>query len=266
MSRQASLLGISRASVYYKPVELSPEELAVRQKLDAIHLRHPHMGSRCLRDELEKRAIFIGRDQVRRLMRELCITAICPKPSTSKPGKGHKIYPYLLRNLEINRPNQVWATDITYIPMRYGFLYLVAIMDWYSRKVLSWRLSNTQDTQFCVEALEDALKHYGTPEIFNTDQGSQFTSHLFTERLREAGVRISMDGKGCWVDNVFIERLWRSLKYEEVYLKAYESVREADKSIETWFSFYNKERYHYGLDRQTPDHVFFASRLPRQAA
>ena len=191
----------------------------------------------------------MNRKRIRRLMRLMGIHAVYSKPRTSIPGKGHKIYPYLLRGLDIDHPDQVWATDISYIPMQRGFLYLVAIIDWHSRKVLSWRLSNSMDTRFCIEALEEAIVRYGTPEIFNTDQGSQFTSNAFTSVLKKANIRISMDGKGRWVDNVFIERLWRSLKYEEVYLKAYESVKEARESIKTWMKFYNEERTHQFLEK-----------------
>ena len=189
-------------------------------------------------------------------MRLMGIRALYPKPRTSKPGKGHKIYPYLLRDLAIDRPNQVWATDISYIPMEKGFVYLVAVIDWYSRKVLSWRLSNSMESDFCVDALEEALSRYGCPDIFNTDQGAQFTSEAFTDVLKEAGIDISMDGKGRWIDNVFVERLWRSVKYEEVYLKAYETVAEARAGIDTYFQFYNSERRHQSMNRQTPDQVY----------
>ena len=189
-------------------------------------------------------------------MRQMGIMALYPKRNTSRPGKGHKIYPYLLKGLTIDRPNQVWATDLTYIPMAKGFVYVVAIMDWYSRKVLSWRVSNSMDADPCVEALEEAISRYGAPEIFNTDQGSQFTSDAFTGVLKAADIQISMDGKGRWVDNVFVERLWRSLKYEEVYLKAYDTVAEARKGIGNYFRFYNRERKHQSLDRQTPDQVY----------
>ena len=194
------------------------------------------------------------------------IRALYPKPRTSKPGKGHKIYPYLLRDLVIDRPNQVWATDISYIPMAKGFVYLVAVIDWYSRKVLSWRLSNSMDTDFCIDALEEALSRHGTPDIFNTDQGAQFTSEAFTDVLKEAGIDISMDGKGRWIDNVFVERLWRSVKYEEVYLKAYETVAEARTGIGTYFQFYNSERRHQSMNRQTPDQVYMGNVEWPQAA
>lgn len=191
-------------------------------------------------------------------MQQMGLVALYPKKKTSVPGKGHKIYPYLLKGLTIDRPNQVWATDICYIPMARGFLYLVAIMDWHSRKVLAWRLSNTMDTSFCIDALEEAIRRYGTPAVFNTDQGSQFTSEAFTGKLSAHGIKISMDGKGRWLDNVFVERLWRSLKYEEVYLKAYETPKQAEAEIRQYFRFYNEKRRHQGLDRQTPDAVYYA--------
>jgi len=263
---QCGLLSLSTSSYYYHGKGISDKDLRIMHCLDKLHLELPSYGSRRLRDELEDASVFIGRDHVRRLMREMGIEAIYPRSRTTQPGRGHKIYPYLLRNLSIERANQVWATDITYIPMRRGFLYLVAIMDWHSRKVLSYRFSNTLDTQFCLDALEDALAQYGAPEIFNTDQGSQFTSNAFTERLKDAGIQISMDGKGAWVDNVFIERLWRSLKYDEVYLKAYEDVNEAKASIKAWFKHYNQKRRHYGLNRKTPDQIYLASTQPRLAA
>lgn len=208
------------------------------------------------RDWLQDEGYDVGRKRVRRLMRLMGIRALYPRPRTSKPGKGHKIYPYLLRDLTIDRPNQVWATDITYIPMARGFVYLVAIMDWYSRKVLAWRLSNSMESDFCVEALEEALANYGSPKVFNTDQGAQFTSEAFTGVLIDAGVDISMDGKGRWVDNVFVERLWRSVKYEDVYLKAYETVAAARDGLGIYFEFYNHERRHQGLDRRTPEQVY----------
>ena len=208
----------------------------------------------------------MNRKKVQRLMRQMGIMALYPKRNTSRPGKGHKIYPYLLKGLTFDRPNQVWATDMTYIPMARGFVYVVAIMDWYSRKVLSWRVSNSMDADPCVEALEKAISRYGVPEIFNTDQGSQFTSNVFTGVLKEAGIKISMDGKGRWVDNVFVERLWRSLKYEEVYLKAYDTIAEARLGIGNYFRFYNRERRHQSLDRQTPDQVYDGSVLWPAAA
>lgn len=260
MTQQCKLLELSRSSVYYRPVDVSTEDLRLMKAIDEIHLEQPFRGSRRIRDELIDRGVVtrINRKKVQRLMRQMGLVALYPKKKTSVPGQGHKIYPYLLKGLNIDRPNQVWATDICYIPMAKGFLYLVAVMDWYSRKVLAWRLSNTMDTGFCVEALEEAIERYGAPEIFNTDQGSQFTSDKFTSTLNAQGIKISMDGKGRWVDNVFVERLWRSVKYEEVYLKAYETPRQAETEIGKYFRFYNEKRRHQGLDRQTPDIVYYA--------
>jgi putative transposase len=256
VTRQCQLLNLNRSTVYYPPRPVSADDLRLMRRIDEMYLKRPFYGSRRLRDWLQDEGITVNRKRVQRLMRQMGMVAIYPKARTSKPGKGHKIYPYLLRNLKIDRPNQVWATDVTYIPMAKGFVYLVAIMDWYSRKVLSWRLSTTMDTEPCVAALEEALARYGNPEIFNTDQGAVFTSEDFTGVLKQAGVDISMDGKGRWMDNVFVERLWRSVKYEEVYLKAYESVAEARESIGTYFEFYNSERRHQSLNRQTPDQVY----------
>jgi len=222
---KCTLLAVNRSSLYYQTTSNTPnpEETELSLLLDKLHLRYPWMGSRSLRDQVnqcDEIDIVVNRKRIQRLMQKLGLHSTAPKPNTSKPGKQHKIYPYLLKNLRIDRPNQVWATDITYIPMARGFLYLMAIMDWYSRKVLSWRLSNSMDSAFCIDALEEAISKYGTPEIFNSDQGVQFTSKEFTAKLIDADIRISMDGKGRWMDNVFVERLWRSLKYEEVYLKA----------------------------------------------
>lgn len=269
VTSKCKLLKISRSSLYYRPESLEPDEgvLAHCRLLDELHLKYPWMGSRSLRDQVSRKTGRpVNRKRIRRLMSIMGLHAIYSKPRTSQPGKGHKIYPYLLRELNIDRPDYVWAADITYIPMQKGFLYLVAIMDWHSRKVLSWRISNSMDTRFCIEALEDAILKYGAPDIFNTNQGSQFTSEAFTTVLKEANIRISMDGKGRWIDNVFIERLWRSLKYEEVYLKAYESVKEAKESIKTWMNFYNEERTHQSLDRQTPDEVYFQNTKKNNAA
>jgi len=255
---KCDLLSIKRSTLYYKSVnrDLSEQELELRGLIDRIHLKYPFMGSRRIVDQLEIAGQDVGRTRVRRLMRQMHVSAIYPKPNTSRPGKAHRIYPYLLRNLTIDHPNQVWASDITYIPMRKGFVYLVVIMDWYSRRILSWRLSNSLDSTFCVEALQEAIERFGAPEIFNTDQGSQFTCDDFIEKLKAADIRISMDGRGRWVDNVFVERLWRSLKYEEVYLKAYETVPEARSGIGAWIEFYNFERRHQSLNRRTPDQVF----------
>jgi putative transposase len=256
ITRQCRLLELSRSSVYYQAVPLPEATLALMRRIDEIHLKLPFYGSRKIRDQLQREGHKVNRKKVQRLMHLMGISALYPKRRTSLPGRGHKIYPYLLRDMTIDRPNQVWCADICYIPMARGFLYLVAIMDWASRKVLSWRLSNTMDTQFCVDALEETLSRYGTPEIFNTDQGAQFTSDAFTQVLQDAGVRISMDGKGRWIDNVFIERVWRSLKYEEVYLKAYENVAEAIRGIGDYFDLYNEERPHQALARLTPNEVY----------
>mgnify|MGYP001820349957 FL=1 len=266
ITRQCQLLNLNRSTVYYQAKPVSAEELKLMHRIDEMHLKRPFYGSRRIRDWLEDEGHKVNRKRVQRLMRQMGITAIYPKACTSKPGKGHKIYPYLLRNRVIDSPNQVWAADLTYIPMAKGFVYLVAIMDWHSRRVLSWRVSNSMDSDFCVEALEEALGRYGSPEIFNTDQGSQFTSEAFTGVLKEANVDISMDGKGRWMDNVFVERLWRSVKYEEVYLKAYETVAEARAGIGTYLEFYNSERRHQGINRQTPDRVYWGSVEWPQAA
>lgn len=266
ITRQCELLSLSRSTVYYQQQKVSDSDLTLMRRMDEMHLKRPFYGSRRIRDWLQDEGQDVNRKRVQRLMRQMGIAALYPKRRTSKPGKGHKIYPYLLRNLVIDRPNQVWATDISYIPMAKGFVYLVAIMDWHSRKVLSWRLSNTIDSDFCVEALEEALSRYGHPDIFNTDQGAQFTSDAFTGVLKEAGIDISMDGKGRWIDNVFVERLWRSVKYEEVYLKAYETVAEARTGIGTYFQFYNSERRHQSMNRQTPDQVYVGNVEWPQAA
>jgi putative transposase len=258
INRQCLALDISRSSAYRKPAGVSADDIDLMRKLDELHLRRPFKGSRRLRDDLwDNYGLHVNRKRVQRLMRLMGIRALHPGAKTTRPNPQHKVYPYLLRELEINRVNQVWCTDLTYIPMRKGFLYLVAIMDWHSRKVLSWRLSNSLDAAPCVEALEEALANYGTPEIFNSDQGCQFTSEDFTDVLKDNGIKISMDGKGRWMDNVFIERLWRSLKYEEVYLKAYDSVAQARQGIGDWLMFYNEERRHASLSRMTPDQVYY---------
>jgi len=266
ITQQCRILDVCRSSGYYQPVPLADSELALMRRIDEIHLKFPFYGTRRIRDHLGREGCTVNRKRIRRLMHLMGIAALYPKRRTSQPGKGHKIYPYLLSNLSIERPNQVWASDITFVPMARGFLYLVAILDLYSRKVLSWRLSNTLDSQFCVEALEEALRRHGTPEIFNTDQGSQFTSKTFTDVLKDAGIRISMDGKGRWIDNVFIERLWRSLKYEEIYLKAYDDVTAAERGIAQYFQFYNQQKPHYAIARYTPDEVYTgAVNLPEAA-
>lgn len=265
MYRQCQLLEISRTGIYYRPVGIRNYDLVLMRLIDEIHLKWPFYGSRNIRDELNDLGYPVGRDHVRTLMRKMGIQAHYRRPKTSKPAPGHKIYPYLLRNLEIKEANQVWAADITYLPMARGFCYLVAIMDLFSRRVLSWRLSNTLDVSFCLEALEEALDIYGAPEIFNSDQGSQFTSDAFTGLLTDHDVKISMDGKGRWIDNVFIERLWWSVKYEEVYLKAYGSLTEARMELMKYFEFYNGRRRHQSLGRKTPDAVYRAA-LPVQEA
>jgi putative transposase len=256
-TRRCELLDVARSTAYYRPVPFSEADLVLMRLIDEIHLQWPFYGSRRIRDELEEHGDTVNRKRVRRLMRQMGLKALYPRQRTSQPGKGHKIYPYLLKDLSIERANQVWATDICYIPMAKGFMYLVAIMDWYSRRVLSWRTSNSLDTGFCIEALEEALGRFGTPEIFNTDQGSQFTCEAFTDVLKDHGIDISMDGKGRWVDNVFVERLWRSVKYEDVYLRAYETPTELRNGLKRYFEFYNTRRRHSALDRRTPDAVYF---------
>ena len=251
--RQCALLKIARSGLYYKKTGESPLNLALTQEIDRVFTEWPFMGVRQMREYLVLLGYGVGRKRVRRLMRQMGLMPVYQKPKTSVPKPEHKLYPYLLRELTIERPDQVWCADITYIPMRKGFLYLVAIMDWHSRKVLSWRLSSTMDADFCVSALEEALAKYGKPDIFNTDQGSQFTSFAFTNVLRESGIRISMDGRGRWLDNVFIERLWRSLKYECVYLNAFETGSEARTGIGRWIDFYNRLRPHAALGGITPD-------------
>jgi len=256
--RQCAALAISRSSAYRVTTAVSDDDLNLMHKLDVLHIRHPFKGSRRLRDDLwDVHGLHVNRKRVQRLMRLMGMHALYPGARTTRPNPRHKTYPYLLRDVVINQVNQVWCTDITYIPMRKGFLYLVAIMDWHARKVLSWRLSNSLDTAPCIEALEEALDRYGAPDIFNSDQGCQFTSEGFTNVLKHHKIRISMDGKGRWMDNVFIERLWRSLKYEEVYLNAYETVAQAEQRIGQWIDFYNQERRHASLGRMTPDQVYY---------
>jgi putative transposase len=263
ISRQARELGISRGSVYYRPRPATCTDLALMRRIDELHLEYPFAGSRMLRDLLASDGIKVGRLHVGTLMKRMAIEAIYRRPNTSKPAAGHRIYPYLLRKLPVTRPNHVWAMDITYIPMARGFVYLAAVIDWFSRKVLAWRLSITLDAAFCIEAVEEALSRHGTPEIFNTDQGSQFTSIDFTSLLLKNGIKISMDGKGAWRDNVFVERLWRSIKYEEVYLRAYANVPEARASIGRYIDgFYNVRRPHSSLDRRTPDEAYFTAQQP----
>ncbi|MGO1163729.1 IS3 family transposase [Brucella sp. C7-11G] len=262
VARQAKLLGLSRSSVYYSPRPVSDGDLALMRRIDELHLEYPFAGSRMLQGLLKGEGLEVGRLHVATLMKKMSIEAIYRRPNTSKPAPGHKIYPYLLRKLAVTRPNQVWAMDITYIPMARGSVYLCAVVDWFSRRVLSWRLSITMEADFCIEAVEEALVSYGKPEIFNTDQGSQFTSIDFTNLLKKAEIAISMDGKGSWRDNVFVERLWRSIKYEEVYLHAYKTVSEARTGIGRYLNFYNSRRTHSSLDRQTPDQVYFNALTP----
>ncbi|GAB6051810.1 hypothetical protein JCM17960_31480 [Magnetospira thiophila] len=266
LKRQAEVLRLSRASLYYQPRPVSAADLAIMRRIDALHLDFPFAGSRMLRDFLRNEGVEIGRDHVITLMRRMGIEALYRRPNTSKPAAGHKIYPYLLRGLPILRPNQVWAMDITYIPMARGFVYLCVVLDWCSRRVLSWRVSITMTVDFCLEAVEDALAKYGKPEIFNTDQGSQFTSAPFTGLLLDNGIALSMDGKGAWRDNVFVERLWRSVKYEEVYLRAYDSVGEARTSLGRYFDFYNGKRPHSSLGRVPPDRIYFDNQPQAVAA
>jgi putative transposase len=258
--RQCELLRLSRSGMYYEPVATSPDELALMRRIDEIHLKYPFYGSRKVSLELRNEGREANRKRVQRLMRLMGLEAMAPKPKTSEPHPEHVVYPYLLRGLAISRVNHVWATDITYIPMKAGFVYLVAIMDWYSRRVLSWQLSNTLDSSFCVEALQRAFEGFGQPEIFNTDQGAQFTADAFTKSLRDRGIAVSMDGKGRCLDNVFVERLWRSLKYEEVYLHAYDTVAEARGGVGRYLAFYNTQRPHQALGYQTPDAFYRGAR------
>ncbi|MCL4743792.1 MAG: IS3 family transposase [Burkholderiaceae bacterium] len=266
ITKQAKTLGISRSSVYYLPRPVPEADLKIMRRLDELHLEFPFAGARMLRGLLAGEGIAIGRRHVKTLMRRMGIEALYRRPRTTKPAPGHKIYPYLLRGMEVTRANQVWAMDITYVPMARGFVYLAVVLDWFSRRVLSWRVSITMEAAFCVEALEDALARHGKPEIFNTDQGSQFTGATFTGMLVSNGIAISMDGKGAWRDNVFVERLWRSVKYEEVYLRAYDSVGEARQSIGRYLDFYNSRRPHSSLDDVTPDHAYFTPLPIRMAA
>jgi putative transposase len=264
--RQAKVLNISRGSIYYKPRPVSAADLAIMRRIDELHLDYPFAGSRMLRDMLGREGVHAGRQRVATMMRRMGIEALYRRPNTSKPAPGHKIYPYLLRGLKIERPNQVWAMDITYIAMARGFVYLAAVVDWFSRRVLSHRVSITMEADFCLEALEEAVAKHGRPEIFNTDQGSQFTSEAFTGVLIKNEIAISMDGKGAWRDNVFVERIWKSIKYEEVYLRAYDSVADARASIGRYLDFYNTRRPHSSLDRRTPDEAYFDHLLQSAAA
>ena len=265
LTKQASLLNLSRSSLYYQSRPIAPADLTVMRRIDELHLNYPFAGSRMLRDLLRAEGIEIGRERVATMMKRMDITTIYRRPNTSRPAPGHKIYPYLLRNLAVTRPDQVWAMDISYIPMARGFVYLAAVIDWFTRRVLSWRVSITMEVDFCLAAVEEALGKHGRPEIFNTDQGSQFTSAAFTGLLADNAIAISMDGRGSWRDNVFVERLWRSVKYEEVYLRAYDSVAEARASLGRYLDFYNRKRPHSSLDARTPDQAYF-HHLPQVAA
>ena len=257
VARQCRILNLNRSTYYYKKKPVKPEDLKLMRIIDEQYLKTPSWGSRSMRNHLRRLGYKINRKRVQRLMRRMGLEAIYPKPRTSRPHPQHKVYPYLLRNLKINRPNQVWAIDITYIPMSRGFMYLVAVMDWHSRKVLSWQLSNTLDTDFCVQAVEQAISRFGIPEIFNTDQGAQFTSDAFTGLLKEHGINISMDGRGRVQDNIFIERLWWTLKYHYLYLWSFASGSELRQGLGQWFEFYNAQRFHQALDNLTPDEVYF---------
>ena len=266
VSRQCQLLALSRSTAYYRSREIGEADLALMRRIDELHLEHPFAGSRMLRDMLKREGHRVGRKHVATLMKKMGIEALYRKPNTSRRHAAHPVYPYLVRDLTIERPNHVFAADITYIPMKRGFVYLFAVMDWASRRVLSWRLSNTLTTDFCIEAVEEAITRYGRPEIFNTDQGCQFTSLEFTQLLKDHGIAISMDGKGCWRDNVFVERLWKSIKYEEVYLHAYETVSVAKEGIGRYLEFYNSRRPHSALDGSTPDAFYFANLTALQEA
>ena len=262
ISRQCQILNVSRSSVYYTPKPIKPEDLKLMRLIDEQYLKNPTWGSRSMRNHLRRQGYKINRKKVQRLMRLMGIEAIYPKPKTSRPYPQHKVYPYLLKNMIIDRPNQVWTADITYIPMSKGFMYLVAVMDWYSRKVLSFKLSNTLDADFCVAALKQAIDQYGPPEIFNTDQGAQFTSKEFTGILKATGVTISMDGRGRATDNIFIERLWWTVKYHYIYLHTFDSGSQLRSGLRRWFEFYNSQRSHQSLDDLTPDEVYFDLPLP----
>ena len=264
--RQCQLLKLARSTAYYQPTPVSETALALMRRLNALHLQYPFAGARMLRDLLRQEGQAVGRRHVATLMRRMGLEALYRKPHLSRRHPAHQLYPYLLRDLKILRPNHVWAADITYIPMSRGFVYLFAVLDWASRRVLAWRLSNTLTTDFCLDAVQDAVVRYGPPEIFNTDQGCQFTSQEFTGLLNNHGIQISMDGKGCWRDNVFVERLWKSIKYEEVYLHAYETVGAAHQGLERYLTFYNQTRPHQALDGQTPDQVYYDNRTTPQTA
>ena len=264
--RQCQLLGISRSSVYYRAQPFPEGDLTLMRRIDELHLNHPFAGARMLRDVLRQEGFQVGRRHVTRLMKKMGIEALYRRPNTSRKHPQNPVFPYLLRGLDITRPNHVWAMDITYLPMRKGFVYLAAVLDWATRRVLSWRLSNSLTTDFCIEAVEEAIQRHGRPEIFNTDQGCQFTSQEFIGLIQGHGIQVSMDGKGRWIDNVFVERLWKRVKYEEVYLHAYDSVAQARQGLQRYFKFYNERRPHSSLDGKTPDLVYFDALPIQQAA
>ena len=266
VTRQCQLLAVPRLSAYARALSVAEGALELMRQIDELYLQWPFYGSRRLRDKLQSQGYQVNRKRVQRLMQQMGLRAVDPKPRTSQPEKGHKIYPYRLRSLSMTRPNQVWASDICYIPMAKGFMYLTVIMDWHSRRVVAWRVSNTLEAEACLEALDEALTRYGVPEIFNTDQGAQYTSEAFTMVLRAPGITISMDGKGRWVDNVFVERLWRSVKYEDVYLRAHETPAALRIGLAHYFQFYNTERRHQALNRRTPDAVYGANPEVEKAA
>lgn len=266
IAQQCKLLKVSRTSVYYRPKKVRSLDLEQMRLIDEQYLKTPNYGSRSMRTFLQRLGYKINRKRVQRLMRQMGLRAIYPKPKTSKKHPRHRVYPYLLRKLTINRPNQVWCADITYVPLAKGFMYLVAIMDWYSRKVLSWRLSNTLETAFCIDALEDAIHQSGCPEIFNSDQGSQFTSEAFTKVLKDNDIRISMDGRGRFRDNIFIERLWWTLKYHYLYLRAFEGGLKLRQGLAQWFQYYNQERFHQSLDNWTPDEIYYNNQKRKAVA
>ena len=266
VTRQCQLLAVPRSSAYARAQSVAEGALELMRQIDELYLQWPFYGSRRLRDKLQSQGYQVNRKRVQRLMQQMGLRAVDPKPRTSQPEKGHKIYPYRLRSLSMTRPNQVWASDICYIPMAKGFMYLTVIMDWHSRRVVAWRVSNTLEAEACLEALDEALTRYGVPEIFNTDQGAQYTSEAFTMVLRAPGITISMDGKGRWVDNVFVERLWRSVKYEDVYLRAHETPAALRIGLAHYFQFYNTERRHQALNRRTPDAVYGANPEVEKAA
>jgi putative transposase len=264
--QQCKLLKISRTSVYYQPKKIKQEDLDLMRLIDEQYLKTPNYGSRSIRNFLRRLGYKINRKRVQRLMRKMGLEAIYPKPKTSKAHPQHKIYPYLLKKLTIDQPNLVWCSDITYIPLARGFMYLVVVMDWYSRKVLSFRVSNTLDSSFCVDALEEAIHRFGCPQIFNTDQGSQFTSDAFTTPLKNKEIRISMDGRGRFLDNIFVERLWWTLKYHYLYLRAFNNGGELCHGLKTWFEYYNRDRFHQSLENWTPDEIYFKKRQIKRAA